>query len=273
MRKRDVFLCVLAGMAGGAFGLVSLPFAHAEAGAANEPSKRGKVADATVIVELFTSEGCSSCPPADGVLARLEESQPVLGARVVPLEFHVDYWDELGWPDPFATPSFTERQRKYATLEGRLYTPQAVVDGRTELVGSNASALERAIAQAAPRPHASIEIGCERKDLSVEVTVHVGPLPASAEHSSSEASVLVTLTQSRATMRVLRGENGGRTLDHTAVVRELETAGMVSLRGGDARATLRLPAGIPTEQLRVVAFAQRARDRQIVGSATRPLAR
>lgn len=277
MRKRGVLLSTLMGIAGGAIWFASrfetVVHAHSANGAAVDPAKLGKTTDVPVLVELFTSEGCSSCPPADEVLARLEHSQPVPGARVVPLEFHVDYWDELGWPDPFASPSFTERQRGYATREGRIYTPQAVIDGRKELVGSNANAVERAIAEAALRRHASIEVDAAQKARSVEVTVRVGRLPENADGVATEANVFIALTQSRATVRVLRGENGGRMLSHSAVVRGLEKAGTVAGRGGDAHATLRIPSDVSEEQLRIVVFAQRPSDRQILGSMTRPLIR
>jgi hypothetical protein len=240
--------------------------AAGDVGAPVHASRSGGV---PVVVELFTSEGCSSCPPADEVLASLEKSQPVVGAHVVPLEFHVDYWDGLGWPDPFASPSFTARQRAYGD---RTYTPQAVVDGRTELVGSNVGGLQRAIGNASNRPHASIEMTVERKNASFDVSVRVGPLPKIGG-AGAEATLLVALTQDRAVVRVPRGENAGRTLTHTAVVRELERAGTVGPSGGEMRVTLRPPAGVAEEQFRVVAFAQRTRDLEILGSATRALSR
>src|SRR5689334_4635092 len=104
-----------------------------------------------VIVELFTSEGCSSCPPADALLARLEKNQPVAGAEVIPLALHVDYWNHLGWADPFSSHQFSERQGEYAAVFGNdsVYTPQMVVDGVREFNGSNSSLAQEAIAKAA----------------------------------------------------------------------------------------------------------------------------
>ncbi len=232
---------------------------------ASEPGSPPRSGPAVpVVVELFTSEGCSSCPAADDVLARFERTQPAPGARVVPLAFHVDYWDELGWADRFASPSFTSRQQTYAT-GGRLYTPQAVVDGKTQFVGSDASALRGAVERAALRPHAGIAMIVRTKGDSLESDVHVGQLPST--NGSSSAVVFVALTQMRATVRVLRGENAGKTLQHTAIVRELREAGSIAARGGDVHATFRVPPAIPLTELRVVAFVQRTADDEIVGAA------
>ena len=106
-----------------------------------------------VVVELFTSEGCSSCPPADELLAKLDKTQLIAGVEIIPLEFHVDYWNELGWTDPFSSSLFSERQNSYARAfgNGRIYTPQMVVDGGAEFVGSNSGRAYEAIRRAARR--------------------------------------------------------------------------------------------------------------------------
>lgn len=265
MRKRDVVLASFAGVAAGVLGLAlrTTSVVRAAEGSSEAPPTQLAGKAVPVVVELFTSEGCSSCPPADDVLAKLERTQPVPGAMIVPLAFHVDYWDDLGWPDPFASPEFTSRQHTYAS-EGRMYTPQAVIDGRTELVGSNASGVQRAIEQAALRTHASVEITVRPNGGAIEAGVHVGQLPRSA----SDAVVLVALTRAQATIAVPRGENAGRTLRHTAIVRQLERAGTVSSPGGDTRVSLPVPQGIPRAELRVVVFVQRVADHEIVGAAT-----
>jgi hypothetical protein len=273
MRKRSAFLSAASGIAMAGIVVLSRSdgVVHAAPGAAEAVSPRHRPTDVPVVVELFTSEGCSSCPPADDLLARLEQTQPVEGALVVPLAFHVDYWDELGWPDPFASPSFTARQNTYAIPGGRVYTPQAVVDGQTELVGSRANALEQAIQKAALRPHATIGIAVQQRGGSFEVAVHVGPLPKVANTATgTRATVVVALTDAETRVHVLRGENGGKTLRHTAVVRVIESAGTVDAQGGDVHAALRVPAGVPEATLRVVAMVQRGRE--IVGSATKPVA-
>ncbi len=112
-----------------------------------------------VLVELFTSEGCSSCPPADALLAQLGTRQPVNGAEAIILEEHVDYWDDQGWRDPFASKAATERQEEYAkTLSAEVYTPQMIVDGRTEILGSDEHAAERAIAKAIAGQKTDLEL-------------------------------------------------------------------------------------------------------------------
>jgi hypothetical protein len=200
-----------------------------------------------VVVELFTSEGCSSCPPADAVLARLEDKQPVPGVIVIPLAHHVDYWDSLGWPDPFASSAATKRQHSY---RGN-YTPQAIVDGSAEMVGSRASALESAIAEAAKRPHVKVTItpGAQTGEVSVAAPAVV------------DSEIVVALVQARSRIAVARGENRGRTLDHTAIVRDLKVG---------PRATFTLPKGLAANDVRIVAFLQEQKSRRILGAAQAP---
>jgi hypothetical protein len=222
-----------------------------------------------VLVELFTSEGCSSCPPADTVLAGLERTQSVSGARIVPLGLHVDYWDGIGWPDPFSSAQATQRQRAYSPLGSGSYTPQAVVDGRAETIGSRKAMVEQAIAEAAKRPHASIGIKVSpRTDPAspVDVMLEIGALPSG---SASDAEVLVALTQNAVRVDVKRGENAGKVLEHTAVARQLVVAGPTPATGGSLKASLKLPSGVATKELRVVAFVQERASRHILGTATR----
>jgi hypothetical protein len=219
-----------------------------------------------VLVELFTSEGCSSCPPADAVLAGLERTQGVPGARVVPLGLHVDYWDALGWVDPFSSAQASERQRGYAPLGKGSYTPQAVIDGRAEVVGSRRGALESAVAEAAKRPHATIVVEPSREGASLAITLRIGALPAGA---ASDAEVIVALSQGVARVDVKRGENAGAMLEHTAVARELIVVGVVPPGGGTQKVTRPLPAD--SRGLRVVAFVQERASRHVLGSTTVPL--
>src|SRR2546422_6006607 len=130
-----------------------------------------------VVVELFTSEGCSSCPPADDVLSQLAHRQPVPGVEVLALGEHVDYWDRLGWRDLFSSPAFSARQSTYDARvfhANQVYTPQLVIDGRLERVGSNAPAVQRAIQQAATSPKAAVRVAAIRNDAhDLRVELHV----------------------------------------------------------------------------------------------------
>jgi hypothetical protein len=178
-----------------------------------------------VVVELFTSEGCSSCPPADQVLAALAHDQPVAGAMIIPLGMHVTYWDELGWKDPASLAAATGRQQDYSHVFGadRIYTPQAVIDGHDELVGSDEGAIKRAIAKAAKQPHASVGVTAAGDGASLNLRVRVENVPLDAKEP---LEVRVVLTENGLTSIVKRGENGGRTLHHDAVVRQVLDAGL-----------------------------------------------
>jgi hypothetical protein len=199
-----------------------------------------------VLVELFTSEGCSSCPPADRLLARLAADQPVPGALVVPLSLHVDYWNHIGWKDPFSSLRYTERQGSYAARfgnPGRVYTPQMVVDGRTELVGSDEDAARRAIGESARGPRALVR-AVPNAAGAARVTVAGAP---------GGADVFFAVIEDGLVSEVTRGENAGRRLAHTAIVRNLLAAGRVDAAG-------RFDASVPVESgkgaRRVLAFVQ-----------------
>jgi hypothetical protein len=173
-----------------------------------------------VLVELFTSEGCSSCPPADATLIRLLRDQPIAGVRIIALSEHVDYWDDLGWRDPFSSPSFTRRQEAYARRlpSGGVYTPQLVVGGAVHLVGSEESAARAAIVAAAIDPGGEVSARVAPGTEGVlEVAARWAP--------GIEAEVLVALVQDRAISQVKRGENAGRTLEHVAVARVVSSVG------------------------------------------------
>src|SRR5690242_801257 len=125
-----------------------------------------------VVVELFTSEGCSSCPPADALLAELVSKQPIDDVQIIPLAFHVDYWNNLGWMDRFSAPKFTQRQRDYgqAMKLRSIYTPQMVVNGHEEFVGSDREAAQKAIAQAASDHTVNVQLKVEQKQVHVRVS-------------------------------------------------------------------------------------------------------
>ncbi len=180
---------------------------------------------APVVVELFSSEGCSSCPPADTLLARLDHDQPVAGAQVIALEFHVDYWNQLGWTDPFSQATFTARQRMHAYYmnANRLYTPQMVVDGRSELVGSNASGAASAIATAARASHVAIKLSRQGDTLSIDA--------GAAPPAEGVTHLLLVTTERGLRTNVTAGENRGETLAHGPIVRTMRAIGDLTARG------------------------------------------
>lgn len=222
---------------------------------------------APVLVELFTSEGCSSCPPADALLQRIASgSEDGAPPSVIALGEHVDYWDQQGWKDRFSSAAFTRRQQVYAARFNTesIYTPQMVVDGRAEFVGSDAAAARRAIERAAAAPHGVVTI---QIDGSRRVTLTASALPPDHER----ADILVAITENGLTSRVTRGENHGRVLSHAAVVRALFVAGEAS--GADAVAHTELAVGADwaAHQLTVVAFVQERRSRAILAASAVPL--
>jgi hypothetical protein len=200
-----------------------------------------------VLVELFTSEGCSSCPPADALLMQLDRLQPVAGARAIVLSEHVDYWDQLGWKDPYSSAEFSRRQSEYARLLGsEVYTPQIVIDGRDQYVGSSGHEIQAAIARAAQKGKAELRITDARRDGSdAVVSLAIPPL------RKGKAEVWVAVADERDRSSVNRGENNGRTLDHVAVVRSLAKIAILSKSEGLEK-TVRLHLG-PSSS-RVVVF-------------------
>jgi hypothetical protein len=229
-----------------------------------------------VIVELFTSEGCSSCPPADEVLARLERERPVAGAEILALGEHVDYWNNIGWTDPFSSRSFSERQGVYAEVFGRddVYTPQMVVDGRVEFVGSDWNKAVAAIAQAARAPKADVQITLARK-IAASVSLHAraGALPTVTDGDTVD--LLLAVTESDLSSNVTRGENAGRRLNHRTVVRRLGLIGSAKARQGasfSAESTVTLAKGWKPENLRAVVFLQERKSRRVIGARAVKLA-
>ena len=221
-----------------------------------------------VLVELFTSEGCSSCPPADALLARLDRDQPVPNADIITLGEHVDYWDSLGWHDRFSSHQFTLRQSEY-TQRLRLddsYTPQMIVDGTSQFVGNDAAHALRAIAEAARTPNIPISLSSITRDQNrlaaiASVTPPSNPLP--------NADVYAALVEPMASTQVLRGENGGHTLHHVSVVRQMKRIGSLA----DASTTsLRFSLDVPPDtsgaNMRLVVFIQRTNNGAILGATS-----
>jgi hypothetical protein len=219
-----------------------------------------------VLVELFTSEGCSNCPPADALLARLGREQPVPNADLLILEEHVDYWESLGWHDRFAARQFTDRQAVYAR-QLRLdspYTPQLIVDGTYQLVGNDATHALGAIAQAARAPKLVMSISPVTFD-GTHLTGEVSLLPSSVP--LPKADLYAAVVESMASTQVLSGENGGRTLQHVSVVRAMQRIGSpAEAISGPLKFSLSAPKGEPTSNLRVVVFLQRVGQGAVLGA-------
>jgi hypothetical protein len=221
-----------------------------------------------ILVELFTSEGCSSCPPADALLSRLDR-QPVAGAELVVLSEHVDYWNHLGWKDPYSSHFFSDRQNAYADRFGSLsvYTPQVVVDGANEFVGSNSGSANGAFDQALRAPKIPVHLSSVTLEGTNIVRAHVetGPLPDS--FALGEVEVYAVIALNHAESRVSNGENSGRTLAHTAVVRHFTKVG--TLRKGQSFAqavVLKVDAGTDANNLRLIALLQEPRQGRVVGA-------
>jgi len=224
-----------------------------------------------VLVELFTSEGCSSCPPADVLLAKLLREQPVQGAEIVALSLHVDYWDHQGWKDPFSSKVFTARQQSYARVfgEDRAYTPQMVVDGRDEFTGSDEARAVRTVGQASSRPHLPLKMDARKSGSGVTISIDLPAAPADAE----PIDVVVALTEDDLTSIVRRGENGGRTLSHAAVTRKLQTLGALDRDSFVANGQLDLNPSWKADRMRAVVFLQGRTSRHVYGAATAALGR
>ena len=202
-----------------------------------------------VLIELFTSEGCSSCPSADKNLEKIAAQAKASGQNIYTLSYHVDYWDYLGWKDPYATKQFSDRQRRYATQfkSSRIYTPQMVVNGKTEFVGSNQKTSQQAIKQAlVAKTTSAIAVKSVIKDKTVDVHWKV-------EGLGQQDQVQVALVQNAGKQKVSRGENARRTLTHVNIVRVHKT---ITNPGAEGQLKFSLPAGLSADDCHVVAFVQ-----------------
>lgn len=204
-------------------------------------------AEPFAVVELFTSEGCSSCPPADALFNELAR-QP----RVFALAYHVDYWNSLGWKDPFSKPEFTRRQETYAKT--RLYTPQMIVNGTEAFVGSDRSQATRAIAAALKRP-ATVELKLRWQDDRVAYEVTGAPA----------GSILhLALIESGLVQKVPRGENAGRTLRHDNVVRDSVSVTLDNAATGSAR----FQNATAADNHAIIGFVQISSSKQAIAAAS-----
>ena len=223
-----------------------------------------------VIVELFTSEGCSTCPPADALLMHLETDQPISGVQVIAIEEHVDYWNQQGWNDPFSSSEWTQRQVDYVS-KFKLpspYTPQMVVDGETQIVGGREGETQDAIRQAAQQQQAQVTLtpGKPSPDGSERVEVRIDNLSALGNAS---ALVWLAVTEKSLQSSVNAGENAGKDLRHASVLRVLRKVGTVDGKSPSFTASpeLKLKSNWNRDNLTIVAFAQDKRTWHILGAA------
>lgn len=215
-----------------------------------------------VLVELFTSEGCPTCPPAEKVLAFLQTAQPNPEAEIITLALHVDYWNRGGWTDRFSSPLFSQRQEIYKDKfkAPAVYTPQMVVDGSRYFVGSNTDEARKAISQAAKEPKANIEIFNTANNLKIKIT----DIP---KHEN--AAVFMAIAEDDLVTEVSKGENGGLTLKHSAVVRQLKPLGRLLSTDNhfEIEATLDADPQWKKQDLKFVVFLQEIHSRKILGVA------
>jgi hypothetical protein len=213
-----------------------------------------------ILVELFTSEGCSSCPPADSFLRELDSKQPIDGAQVIVIEEHVDYWDGDGWRDPFSSREFTLRQGAYAERlrTSGPYTPQMVVDGQYEFVGSDRALANRAFEKALASNTVPVRISSAVENGKLRVRVEADSVPQTAD-------VWIALALDRAQSQVLKGENGGRQLEHVAVAKKLSKVGKAQAGQGFSKdVTLDAVA----QPARIIVFLQEPGQGKIIGAAS-----
>lgn len=199
------------------------------------------------LVELFTSEGCSSCPPADELLAKIQKETQ--DKPVYILAYHVDYWNNLGWKDVFSNAMFSKRQKEYGYyLNAQIYTPQGVVNGKTELVGSDEPVLREAISSALTTAQTA-QVSLKAQQNGEKLTVNY-----ELSGNTDNQQLLIAIVQKTAISKVARGENSGRTLSHAQIVRELKTVALNQVKKGQS--TIDLPKGFTPQGWEVVGFIQ-----------------
>lgn len=233
------------------------------AGSSTQPaSPNSDSGGGVAIVELFTSEGCSSCPPADELVTELQKSYGDRGKSVLFLAFHVDYWDHIGWKDPFGDAAFSKRQREYSSVfrSDSVYTPQMVVNGAAEFVGSDrrmaVAAIDKALAAGASVP-VSVAVGRGQDDRELSVRCHVDDVPR-------DALLNVGVVESQLSSKVARGENGGRTLRHDQVVRLFQQQ---PLTESNQTIKLTLPSAVSRDRARLIVFVQERASLKVLGAA------
>ncbi|HTK20613.1 MAG TPA: DUF1223 domain-containing protein [Mucilaginibacter sp.] len=223
--------------------------------------KGKKIAEPTTgkgfaVVELFTSEGCSSCPPADALVAKVQKESA--DKPIYILAFHVDYWNRLGWKDVFSNHDYSSRQYQYNKwLKSEVYTPQIIVNGHTEFVGSDEKNLRNAISAGLEKP-AKTELGLNNIKVEADKAIlqyHVA--------NANGSSLLIALIEKNATTKVKSGENGGRTLAHVQIVSQLKSIALKSAGGSE---NITLPHSFDPQKFELIGFVQNIQTGEITGA-------
>ena len=213
-----------------------------------------------VLVELYTSEGCSSCPPADQALAFLEKEQPYMQAEIVTLALHVDYWNNLGWKDEYSSPLYSQRQTVYSQrLKLATYTPQMIVDGQTQFVGSNLGEAGKAITEAAKSPKANVETEFINKDI---LKIKISEIPKHAD-----STVFLAVAEDNLASNVKSGENAGKIMEHVSVVRELKPLAKIEAKSDvyEQETAINLQPEWKAENIKYIVFVQENESRKVLG--------
>jgi hypothetical protein len=232
-------------------------------------SARGDV-PAPVLVELFTSEGCSSCPPADALLQQLDRTQPVVGAHLIVLSEHVDYWNHIGWTDPYSSRFFSDRQGAYSDRFGlsSVYTPQMVVDGNTQFVGNDSHLASQAVQKALALQKVAIRISRISLGASKMLQTHIDTDALPETLKVRKADVYLVVALNHAESQVLRGENSGHRLTHVGVVQSLTKIGSIEAgKSFSQDVRIKLDSRTDPANLRIIAFIQQSGQRQVLGVA------
>ena len=252
------------------FGMSLAPAPSTLAGPQADATRADGAPVRPVLVELFTSQGCSSCPPADALLQILADDP---NRRIIPLSFHVDYWNRLGWRDPFSSAEWSERQRLYneAMQTGRVYTPQLVIDGRRHCVGSDVKVVYRHLDDAAVRPvGVDIELGAQPGDGALRVTyrAELRRRDDVSVHSVASTDLLLALAETGLETPVKSGENARRVLKNDFVVRRLLRLDTLGMNKTTLSGSLDLPLQDVenAQNVKLVAFAQNRGEGGVLGA-------
>ncbi len=240
---------------------------------AQDTSSADRAAVVPVLVELFTSEGCSSCPPVDRWLQKMDSSQPVPGAQLIVLSEHVDYWDHDGWKDPFSSSTLTDRQSAYASKLGlaTVYTPQVIVDGTSELRANDSQQVNQVFRKTVTKPKIPVRITSVSTEVGVPLVAQVH-VEIDGTSTQRDADIYMALALDHVESEVLRGENSGQRLSYVAVVQSLTRVGKLQKgRKFDQDVQMKLRRGSDPTNVRMIVFVQDGGPGEVLGATSERL--